>query len=218
MADALEALQLEALERESRRLRAENRRLRAENRQLRADNERLARRVAALEARVAELTQLLEEARRAGKRQAAPFSRGEPTEDPKPPGQRPDHPGTYSCGSKEGTTLSHKVTSKAVASDAGRVLRDPRATAAERSVAGLGVFQQSPPIEHKPRARLPEGQARPSPRDEKRRGLPNLGAGVTIFVASSWSAHRLFGSFCVGFLMGWTGHAMAGPLIAPTHI
>lgn len=90
MADALEAL-----EKENRRLRAENRRLRAENRELRAENERLARRVAALEARVAELTQLLEEARRAGKRQAAPFSRGEPTEDPKPPGRPPGHPGTY---------------------------------------------------------------------------------------------------------------------------
>jgi hypothetical protein len=90
MADAPEALQ-----RDNRRLRAENRRLRAENRELRAENERLARRVAALEARVAELTQLLDEARRAGKRQAAPFSRGEPTEDPKPPGQRPGHPGTY---------------------------------------------------------------------------------------------------------------------------
>ncbi len=90
MADALEALQ-----REHRRLRAENRRLRAENRELRAENERLAHRVAALEARVTELTQLLEEARRAGKRQAAPFSRGEPTEDPKPPGRPPGHPGTY---------------------------------------------------------------------------------------------------------------------------
>lgn len=44
---------------------------------------------------MAELTQLLEEARRAGKRQAAPFSRGEPTEDPKPPGRPPGHPGTY---------------------------------------------------------------------------------------------------------------------------
>ncbi len=87
--------ELEALRRETRRLRAENRRLRAENRELRVENERLARRVAALEARVTELTQRLEEAQRAGKRQAAPFSRGEPTEDPKPPGRPPGHPGTY---------------------------------------------------------------------------------------------------------------------------
>jgi len=86
---------LEALQRENRWLRAENRRLRAENRALRAENERLVRRVTALEARVTELTQLLEEARRAGKRQAAPFSRGEPTEDPKPPGRPPGHPGSY---------------------------------------------------------------------------------------------------------------------------
>lgn len=76
-------------------LRREIRCLRAENRELRAENERLARGVAALEARVAELTQLLEEARRAAKRQAAPFSRGEPTEDPKPPGRPPGHPGIY---------------------------------------------------------------------------------------------------------------------------
>lgn len=87
--------ELEALRQENRRLRAETRRLRAENRALRAENERLARRVAALEGRVAELTQRLEEAQRAGKRQAAPFSRGEPTEDPKPPGRPPGHPGTY---------------------------------------------------------------------------------------------------------------------------
>lgn len=87
--------ELEALRRENRRLRTETRRLRAENGDLRAENERLARRVAALEARVAELTQRLEEAQRAGKRQAAPFARGEPVEDPKPPGRPPGHPGTY---------------------------------------------------------------------------------------------------------------------------
>lgn len=40
------------------------------------------------DARIAELEALLEEARRAGKRQAAPFSKGEPKPDPKRPGRK----------------------------------------------------------------------------------------------------------------------------------
>lgn len=48
----------------------------------------LLSRVAALEARVAELTRKLEDAVRAGKRQAAPFRKGPPTPDPKPPGRK----------------------------------------------------------------------------------------------------------------------------------
>lgn len=76
MADEQEALQ------------RENRRLRAEHRALRAENERFSRRVAALEARVAELTQLLEEARRAGKQQAAPSRVGRPRRIPSRPAAR----------------------------------------------------------------------------------------------------------------------------------
>src|SRR3954470_15196644 len=48
----------------------------------------LLQRVAALEARVAELTRKLEDALRAGKRQAAPFRKGPPKPDPKTPGRK----------------------------------------------------------------------------------------------------------------------------------
>lgn len=47
------------------------------------------RRIAELEARVAELERLVEQATRRSKRQAAPFSKGEPKPDPKPPGRKP---------------------------------------------------------------------------------------------------------------------------------
>ena len=49
---------------------------------------RLERRIAELEQRVAQLEQLLEKAARAQKRQAAPFSKGTPKEDPKKPGRK----------------------------------------------------------------------------------------------------------------------------------
>jgi transposase len=48
----------------------------------------LVAQIAAREARIAELEKLLEESRRSGKRQAAPFSKGEPTEAPVRPGRR----------------------------------------------------------------------------------------------------------------------------------
>jgi len=48
----------------------------------------LLHRVAELEARVAELTRKLDEAVRAGKRQAAPFRKGPPKPDPKTPGRK----------------------------------------------------------------------------------------------------------------------------------
>jgi len=47
-------------------------------------NERLARR----DARIVELERLLQESRRSGKRQAAPFSKGDPKEEPARPGRR----------------------------------------------------------------------------------------------------------------------------------
>lgn len=48
----------------------------------------LLRRIAALEARVADLTRKLDDALRAGKRQAAPFRNGQPNPDPKAPGRK----------------------------------------------------------------------------------------------------------------------------------
>lgn len=50
---------------------------------------RLERRVADLEVQVERLTRLLDEQRRAGKRQAAPFSKGPPKKEPKKPGRKP---------------------------------------------------------------------------------------------------------------------------------
>jgi transposase len=49
----------------------------------------LQRRVAELEAQVQRLIYLLEEQRRTGKRQAAPFSKGKPKKEPKKPGRKP---------------------------------------------------------------------------------------------------------------------------------
>jgi transposase len=49
----------------------------------------LQRRVAELEAQVQGLTRLLEQQRRAGKRQAAPFAKGAPKPEPKRPGRKP---------------------------------------------------------------------------------------------------------------------------------
>lgn len=51
----------------------------------------LVRRLEALEREVAELKGKLEEARRAGKRQAGPFSKGAPKEQPRKPGQKDGH-------------------------------------------------------------------------------------------------------------------------------
>jgi hypothetical protein len=62
-------------------LAVENEQLWAEATRLRGENERLQGRVEKLEGQ-------LEEARRAGKRQAAPFSRGEPETKPRRPGRR----------------------------------------------------------------------------------------------------------------------------------
>lgn len=53
----------------------------------------LERRITELEARIAQLERLLEQATRSAKRQAAPFSKGAPQADPKPPGRKrgPDY-------------------------------------------------------------------------------------------------------------------------------
>ena len=51
----------------------------------------LRKRLAELEAKIEQLTQLLDEQRRAGKRQAAPFSKGPPASKPKKPGRKAGH-------------------------------------------------------------------------------------------------------------------------------
>jgi transposase len=73
--------------------------LTTENKGLQAENAALRERIAALEEEVAklkaELDQFkgrLEEAERAGKRQAAPFSKGPPKTEPKRPGRKAGHP------------------------------------------------------------------------------------------------------------------------------
>src|SRR5215208_2702462 len=52
---------------------------------------RQARQIDELRAEVDRLKRELEESRRAGKRQAAPFSKGPPAADPKRPGRKPGH-------------------------------------------------------------------------------------------------------------------------------
>jgi transposase len=59
-----------------------------ENQQLRQQLAAALGRIADLETKVAELAGLLEEARRAGKRQAAPFRKGPPKAQPKTPGRK----------------------------------------------------------------------------------------------------------------------------------
>src|SRR3954449_6150009 len=53
---------------------------------------RQARQLDELRAEVERLRAELEQSRRAGKRQAAPFSKGAPKPDPKRPGRKPGHP------------------------------------------------------------------------------------------------------------------------------
>jgi hypothetical protein len=60
----------------------------AEVRLLREQIERLIETLATRDARIAELEKLLEDSRRSGKRQAAPFSKGDPAEEPARPGRR----------------------------------------------------------------------------------------------------------------------------------
>src|SRR5215218_9567343 len=56
---------------------------------------RQARQIDELRAEVQRLKADLEQSRRAGKRQAAPFSKGLPKADPKRPGRKPGHPPSH---------------------------------------------------------------------------------------------------------------------------
>lgn len=57
--------------------------------ELEARNAELERQVARLTAQVESLLKRLDEKERSGKRQAAPFSKGPPKAQPKPPGRKP---------------------------------------------------------------------------------------------------------------------------------
>lgn len=59
-----------------------------ENLELRRRVEEQERQIASLKRRIGDLEKLVEEVRRRGKRQAAPFSKGEPSADPQRPGRR----------------------------------------------------------------------------------------------------------------------------------
>src|SRR4051794_17795407 len=56
---------------------------------------RQARQLDELRAEIERLKAELEQSRRAGKRQAAPFSKGSPKADPKRPGRKPGHPPSH---------------------------------------------------------------------------------------------------------------------------
>lgn len=73
----------------------ENEQLRRENAALRAENAQLHKRLGDLEKLVRALQEQLLEAQRANKRQAAPFSKGEPKANPKKPGRKRRHKGAF---------------------------------------------------------------------------------------------------------------------------
>jgi len=73
---------------ENQRLRDENRRLRERVGQLEAVVAQQAATIARLEVRIVQLEQRLEKATRAGKRQAAPFSKRPPKDNPRKPGRK----------------------------------------------------------------------------------------------------------------------------------
>jgi transposase len=81
---------LRELEAENADLRRENEQLRRENEQLRRENEQLRREIVELRGQLAKLAAALEEARRSGKRQAAPFRKTDvPKPEPKKSGRKP---------------------------------------------------------------------------------------------------------------------------------
>jgi hypothetical protein len=77
------------LEDQNAALRDEQQRLAAEREQLQAENERLRAERERLQVANERLRAEVEALRRAAKRQAAPFSKGDPTPSPKRPGRRP---------------------------------------------------------------------------------------------------------------------------------
>jgi transposase len=80
---------ISSLQQQWRSTRVENERLRKENEELRREQERLRQERERLRQENERLKKQLEEAQRANKRQAAPFSRGRRKTNPKPPGRKP---------------------------------------------------------------------------------------------------------------------------------
>jgi len=79
-------------------LEGENRQLRQQLRRVLEENERLKQEYARLKQENERLRRQLEEALRAAKRQAAPFSRGQPKANPKPPGRKAgEEYGSHHC-------------------------------------------------------------------------------------------------------------------------
>ena len=81
--------EIERLRRENEQLRRREKQLEQEQEQLRQEQERLRQERERLRQENDRLKRQLEEAQRASKRQAAPFSRGRRKVDPKPPGRKP---------------------------------------------------------------------------------------------------------------------------------
>jgi transposase len=84
-----QAAEILALQKRVRELQQKCARLRAENRQLAAEKAAAERQIEQLQAEVARLKAELEAAQRAGKRPAAPFSKGPPKAHPRRPGRKP---------------------------------------------------------------------------------------------------------------------------------
>ena len=95
---------------------AEKRELIEENRRLRARVEELEGMVRALQEQVQVLTAALEESRRAGKRQAAPFRKPQRVEKPKKPGRKPgEQYGRTRPTHRAGECLDRRTTRRPVA-------------------------------------------------------------------------------------------------------
>ena len=65
--------------------------------------------VAALRAQVVDLTRRLDEALRAGKRQAAPFRKGPPKPDPKGPGRKSGGARAHEAGREDAASIARTM-------------------------------------------------------------------------------------------------------------
>lgn len=92
--------------------------------ELLAENARLRRRVTELEATVAQLRCQVEELRRSSKRQAAPFSKGQPKEHPRRPGRKPGHPPAHRAVPEQVDRVEDVPLPVAVCPDCGGVIAE----------------------------------------------------------------------------------------------